>query len=133
MRTNKRRLHKLEADIRPPTVQELTADERAVRTMLVFTRRFLPDLLRDTEAWHAAGCPTASSPAEREAAAATEQRLDRLLPALIAANTRTNELVEQDATATIIERLTAWGLWREPDPPPADAAIILDRLGALWA
>jgi hypothetical protein len=129
--TNKRRLHKLESVIRPPAVQELSADERAVLTMLAFTRRFLPALLRDTEAWHASGRAAASSPAEREAAAATGRRLDRLLPALIVANTRTNELVEQGKTATIIDRLMAWGLWREPDPPPPDAEKIIDRLGEL--
>lgn len=132
MRTNKRRLHRLETAIRPPDVQELSADEKAVRTMLIYTRRFLPDLLAQAEAWRANGCPPAS-PAEREAGAAMRERFDRLMPAVIDANTRTNESIAQGRAESIIERLTAWGLWREPDPPPPDAPAILERLEALLA
>lgn len=131
MRT-KSRLHRLETIIRPPTALELTDDERAVWAMLVFTRRFLPHLLADSEAWHAAGCPSAPPSAGKETAAATCQRIDRLTPALLAANARTNELAEQGRLSAIVDRLTAWGLWREPGPPPPDVAIIIDRLRKLW-
>lgn len=126
MRTNKRRLHKLETVIRPPAVQELSADERAVLTMLVYTRRVLPAWLRDAEAWHANGRAPASE-AETQYAAATWGRFNPLIPALIEANTRTNELLSQGRTAPIIERLTAWGLWSEPNPQPPGIATLLER------
>lgn len=86
----------------------------------------LPDMLRDAEAWHANGRPPAP-PANRRDRAAMRQRFDRLAPTIIDANTRANAVLGQGRLQSIIERLAAWGLWKEPDTLPPDIATSLAR------
>lgn len=126
MRTNKRRLHSLETAIRPPTVQELSTDERAVLLMLAFQRVLMPALLETAEEWHANGRPPASV-ADKARTAAWSGRIERVFDAAIEANPRVNELIAQGRAQAIVERLTDWGLWKEPDPPPPDTETINER------
>lgn len=128
----KGRLAKLETVIKAPSIQELSADERAVLTVLIFQRVLMPLLLRDAEAWQANGRPLATE-AERVQNAARAGRLDGVFAAVIEANPRVNELIAQGRADTIVERLTAWGLWKEPDPPPPNAPTILERLERVFA
>lgn len=107
-------------------MQELSADEKAVLTILIFQRVLMPLLLHDAEAWHANGRPLASE-ADRARNADWSGRIDGVFAAAIEANPRVNELIAQGRTEAIVERLTDWGLWKAPDPPPPDMATIAER------
>lgn len=111
-------------------MQELSDDERAVLMMLIFYRRYMPDLVAGAEAWHAAGRPSGSA-AAKEASDAEGQRTERLTPALLEANRRNNELIAQGREGAIVKRLKAWGLWTEPNPPPPEAEILFARMREL--